>query len=456
VNQRAVDRFEQTRQRAPVSLKPTETPQQERERRVRDLHGILNQVATANPPLSEDGISQLLGSKGDNKYDIVGSQLDATTRQGLFDLMRGIHQLGRARLAIAEGNHDVAKGMLDMDPADQHPGVTHYRDAALKKGLTYEELAPLSRASIAVAQGAYGALSTEQEALNQEAGKLLARGKEVTAYFEGKGEVMSQGPIVQTTLEQVRKYSKELERALAMPLTDGNRATEVKAAKEKLDANLKDLGPNALNDLEKGRRGTIDGLNNGADIISAIPTPPTRVAGLITRTVANGLEYASGDINGKQFALKQTAAIIDAAGGQITQRLGNVAKSLADAGFEFQKSLASELAKIDPKLPESEQERLGKIAIRTALHNAVTGIYSDAIGNSFGEPGQRFIKELARASSTGLAGVVATGANEINKTLYDKSLTPEQKSLMIREALWKGVTNVVKTATESVLAAIRR
>jgi hypothetical protein len=454
--QRPVDRFE-TRQSAPVVLNPTETPQQERARRIGELNSILNQILTANPPLSEEGISKLLGSQGDNKYEIRNSQLDAATKAGLFDMMRGIHQLGRARIAVAEKHDSVARALLDMDAKDVETlGVIDYRNAAVQDGLTYEELTPLYQARVKVAQDAFGAISVEQEALNAEAGSSLQLGKEVAEYFQRKDKVMSQGPIIQNACVMVVKYSQELEKALARPLTDSNRAAAVKEAQRQLDANLKVLGADAVNDLEKGRRGTIDGLNNTADIVGSIPTPVTRGAALLMRTAANGLEYASGDINGNQLAWKQAAAVIDAAGGQITQKMRAAGKVLADAGFEFSKSLAAELGKIDPKLPPNEQERLGKIAIRTALHNAVTGAYSDAIGASFGEAGKRFVNELARTVVTAAMGTLSTAANEINKTLYDKSLTPEQKAAQLREALWKGLTNAVKTSTEGALEALKR
>jgi hypothetical protein len=455
--QQPADRFEGSRKSAPVALKPTETPQQERARRIQELHGKLNQVATAEPPLSEAALQKLLGIEADGKYHIYDSQLDATTRQGLFDTMRGIHRLGQARISISEGNHDVAKRLLDMDPKDAEVlGVINYRDAALSKGITHQELGPIIRASLELTQKTYGALSLEQEALNKEAGNSLAMGKQVSEYFLGKERVMSQGPIIQAACNDVVKYSGELEKALAMPLTDGNRAAAVKQAKDKLDANLRTLGQDPVNDLEKGRRGTIDGLNNTADLVGSVPTPVTRGAALLMRTTANGLEYASGDITGKQFALKEAGAIIDAAGGQITQRLGTAAKLFADAGFEFKKTLAAELGKIDPKLPANEQARLGQIAVRTALHNAVFGAFSDAIGNSFGEPGKKLVTELARTVTSGLAGTLSTAANEINKTLHDQSLSPEQKSAMIKESLWKGAQNVVKTASEGMLKALEK
>lgn len=448
------DSFE-TPKKTAVVLTPPETAAQERARRVGELHRILDQVKNANPPLSEEQISTLLGSQGDNKYEIRNSQLDKGTMQGLFDLMRGIHQLGRARIALAAGETDVAKTLLDMDPTDEHPGVITYRDRAIYNGLTSAEVGPLALANIDVTQAAFGALSVEQQQANADAQKTLAAGNEVSQYFLSKNKVMSQGGAVQTACEYVVKYSQQLERALAMPLTDGNRATEVALAKQNLDQYLRFLGVDPVKSLEAGRRNTIDTLNNIGDVVSQVPTPITRGAGVLFRTAANGLEYAAGDIDGKQLAWKQAAAIIDAAGGQLTQKLRGAGKIVADAGFEFQKSLAAELGKIDKNLPPDEQARQGRIAIRTALHNSVTGALTDFMGGAFGDAGKKFSAELVRAAVMAGGGALSTAANEINKTLYDTSLTPEQKSAQIREAVWKGVTNAVKSSSEGLLEAVK-
>jgi hypothetical protein len=133
-----------------------------------------------------------------------------------------------------------------------------------------------------------------------------------------------------------------------------------------------------------------------------------------------------------------------------------VTKFVTDAGSEFSKTLAGELGKIDPKLPQNEQDRLANDAVKTALLSTVTAAYTDALGGSFGEAGQGLIKELARMTTTGLVGAVGTYANEIRKTLHDPKLTPEQKSAQIREALWKSVQNVVKTGAEGIIASAGR
>lgn len=446
------DSFETPRSR-PVELKPTETAAQERTRRVGELHRVLEQVKTAQPPLTEAQVAGLLGVKN-GEVRIDSSKLDKATMRGVLNFKLGILQYARARTALAENNPAQARAYLDMD-SDPYEGVGALRSAS-SQGLTSQELGPLARAQVELMEQAFGAVNPEQERLNASAQQTLGLGKEVSDYFLSKNKVMSQGGGVQAVCEHIVNYTQKLEQALAMPLTDGNRKAAVENAQANLDQYLAVLGLDPVKRLEAGRRNTIDTLNNLADLVGQVPTPITRGGALLARTAANGLEYASGDITGNQLFWKEAAALVDAAGGQATQKLGAMTKVLADAGVEFTKSLAAELAKIDPKLPASEQERLTKIATRTALHNAVTGALTDFAGASFGEAGKKFTAELVRVAVASIGGAVSTAANEYNKTAFDKNLTPEQRAAQLGEVAWKAVTNAVKTASEGIIEAIKR
>jgi hypothetical protein len=170
----------------------------------------------------------------------------------------------------------MARAYLDMDPSDEYPGVVSFRDEATRKGLTPQEVGPLALANQEVLKNAFGALSVEQEKLNFEAGSSLGLGKEVTAYFESKNEVMSQGGLIQTTLQKVRHYTGELEKALALPVTDSSRDQAVRSARNELDSYLKILGQDPVARLEKNRKAVIEGLNNAGDLVGSVPTPFTR------------------------------------------------------------------------------------------------------------------------------------------------------------------------------------
>lgn len=445
---RQVDGFENTKGKAPVVLKPTETAEQERARRVADLQGKLNQVLRAEPPMTEAQLGQLLGTADDGKYNIENSQLDATQRKGLFSLMRCIHQVGRAREAIANGDAYKAKAYLDTDRSDAYPGAIAFRDAAYFNGMSGPEVLPFARAIIDVTQGATSLLESENMA-------SLTAGKEIADYFKSKNEVMSQGPLTQQVLRNVVRYQGELEKAMAMPVSDGNRAEAIRVAKENLDNNVRALGPNPLKSLEEGRRGTIDGLNNIGELVGSVPTPVTRAAGALMRTAANGLEYASGDINGTQLAYKQTMVLVDAVGGQLTQKMRMLPKLVADAGLEFTKSLTGELAKIPADASESDRRIATDKAVRSALYNTVMNVLTDIGVASMGEAGQKVASELARALTASSMGAIGAAGSELYKISMDPNLTPEKKAAAMKEVAWKGLTNLVKTTSEGALEAVK-
>ncbi|MGV3623394.1 MAG: hypothetical protein ACO1OB_21420 [Archangium sp.] len=446
---KSVDSFETTKRASPVELKPTETVAQERSRRVGELQMKLETVLRAQPPMNEAQIDQLLGSAGDNKYEIRNTQLDGPTKQGLFSLMRTIHQVGRAREAIANGDAYKAKAYLDTDRSDAYAGAIAYRDAAYFNGMTGPEVLPFAKAIIEVTQGATSLLESDNMASLKSAG-------EIADYFASKNQVMSQGPLTQQVLRNVVRYKKELEDAMAMPVTDGNRAEAIRIAKTNLDNNVNALGPNPLESLEKGRRGTIDGLNNIGDLVASVPLPVTRAAGAAFKTAANGLEYASGDINGTQFAFKQTMTVVEAVGGQATAKLRMLPKLVADAGVEFTKSLTGELAKIPADASESDRRIATDKALRTALYNTVFNVLTDIGVASMGEAGEKVATELARAVTASSMGALGATGSELYKIANDPQLTPEKKAAAMKEIAWKGLTNLVKTTTEGAIEKFKK
>lgn len=446
---RSVDSFQSGRTKAPVVLAPTETAAQERSRRVTELQGKLDQVRNAQPPMTEAQLDSLLGTADDGKYNINNSQLDPETRRGLFSMMRCIHQLGRARDAIGKGDAYLAKAYLDTDRTDAYPGAIAFRDAASFNGMTGPEVLPFARAIIDVTQGATALLESDNMS-------SLGAGKEIANYFESKNEVMSQGAMTQQVLHNVVKYTRELEEAMAIPVTDGNRPEAIRIAKENLDANVRALGPEPLKSLEEGRRGTIDGLNTIGELVGSVPTPITRGAGALLRTAANGLEYASGDINGTQFALKEAFVAVDAVGGQLTQKMRMLPKLVADAGLEFTKSLASELAKIPADASESDRKVATDKAVRAALYSTVMGVLTDIGVASMGEAGEKIATEVARALTSTAMGALGAAGGELYKIANDPSLTPEKKAAAMKEVAWKGMTNLVKTLSEGALESVKK
>lgn len=415
-NSRSVDSFQSVRTKAPVVLAPTETVAQERSRRVTELQGKLDQVRNAQPPMTEAQLDSLLGTADDGKYNINNTQLDPETRRGLFSMMRCIHQLGRARESIGNGDAYLAKAYLDTDRTDAYPGAIAFRDAASFNGMTGPEVLPFARAIIDVTQGA----------------------------------------MTQQVLHNVVKYTRALEEAMAIPVTDGNRPEAIRIAKENLDANVRALGPEPLKSLEEGRRSTIDGLNTIGELVGSVPTPITRGAGALLRTAANGLEYASGDINGSQFALKEAFVAVDAVGGQLTQKMRMLPKLVADAGLEFTKSLAGELAKIPADASESDRKVATDKAVRAALYNTVMGVLTDIGVASMGEAGEKIATEVSRALTSTAMGALGAAGGELYKIANDPSLTPEKKAAAMKEVAWKGMTNLVKTLSEGALESVKK
>ncbi|PZR12266.1 MAG: hypothetical protein DI536_15280 [Archangium gephyra] len=447
--QRPVDAFERTTRKAPVELKPTETAAQERARRVSELQGKLQQVMNAEPPMTEAQLRELLGAADDGNYDKAGSnQLDAETRRGLYAMMKCIHQIGRAREAVSKGDAYLASAYLDADRSDEYTGAISFRDAARFNGMTGPEVLPFARAIIDVTQRATPLLERENMT-------SLTAGKEIAAYFKARNEVMSQGPVTQQVLRNVVRYTQELEQAMAMPVTDGNRAEVIRIAKENLDNNVRALGPDPLKALEEGRRGTIDGLNTIGELAGSVPTPVTRAAGALMKTVANGLEYASGDIDGTQLAFKQTMVLVDAVGGQVTQKMRMLPRLVADAGLEFTKSLTGELAKIPTNASDADRRIATDKAVRTALYNTVMNVLTDIGVASMGEAGQKVATELARALTASSMGALGATGSELYKLANDPGLTPEKKAAAMKEIAWKGLTNLVKTTSEGVLEAVK-